>query len=563
MEALLASVSDAVVSIDAAHRITRFNAAAAAVFGYAPDDAIGRDLAILLPPYAAELHPQEVREFGRASESWRRMGTQRGVVRGRRSDGSEFPARVTIFHALDPDPADHERLSYTAVVRDLSLDGSAAQMEHLSYLSTHDQLTGLPNRAQVVAAIADPDAEGPTTLICCGVDSYPALFQDHGRLCGEAVLRQITHALHRNAPEGAHLARFGEAEFIVVLPTPVGAELQTYTDRLRRALAGRIPWDDATVCWTVSTGATTFERPSAQAPLRLVRRAEQAMVRAQRAGGDRSELFRDADAELAERRASLARALARAPEDGSLTARYQPIVGLSSMTVFGFEALVRWSHEGRVLPPADFLPVAEDSGAIEQIDLWMLRRACRDLRALREAAGRRVRISVNFSARHFDDPVAPVTHVAQALEESGTAAEDLIIEVTETAQISHWDTAIRALNAIRALGCGVALDDFGTGHASLNYLLDLSASVVKIDRSYTLRAEAADPVACAVIRGLAHMARELGIRIVAEGIENEHVAATMRRLDADFGQGYLWARPLPLADAVDWLRARPAGTAIR
>ena len=255
---------------------------------------------------------------------------------------------------------------------------------------------------------------------------------------------------------------------------------------------------------------------------------------------------------------TLANHLYWALERGEFELHYQPIVQLESGAVAGFEALLRWKKSGTYVPPLQFIPMAEELGLIEPIGLWVLRRACEDLKALSAANAERNGcaappfMSINLSAKQIHDP-AVVGQLVAAIRNSGIDQHHLKLEVTESAMMKDPDAAVEALSRLKELGPSIALDDFGTGYSSLSYLQRFPVDILKIDRSFvaSMTGDAGSRKIVSAIAGLAH---ELGLASVAEGIETvEHLHA-LRQLGCTFGQGYLLSRPLPLDQATAVMR---------
>jgi EAL domain-containing protein (putative c-di-GMP-specific phosphodiesterase class I) len=293
----------------------------------------------------------------------------------------------------------------------------------------------------------------------------------------------------------------------------------------------------------------------------LVDNADLAMYVAKQAGRGRAVRFDRSLRTAVRERAGLEVELRQALERGGIEAFYQPVVRLGDAAVVGFEALARWRHPERgLIPPDVFVPIAEETGLIAEVDRRVLRDACG-----RIAAWNRVRpadpwsVSVNVSARTFADPGLP-DEVAGALAHSGLAAGHLFLEITETVMMEEADSSVEVLERLTELGVRLAVDDFGTGYSSLRYLRDLPVAILKLDRSFVggLGRERDDR---AIVEAVVHLARSLRLSVTAEGVETPHQAAVLTALGCPYGQGFLFGRPVP-ADAIDPRPWRPALAAV-
>jgi diguanylate cyclase len=265
-------------------------------------------------------------------------------------------------------------------------------------------------------------------------------------------------------------------------------------------------------------------------------------------GGNRVVAYADGMAEAARRRADLQHDLALATAAGQLEVYYQPTVRLTDGRTTGFEALVRWHHPERgTVPPAEFIPLAEETGVITEIGRWVLRQALGQAAEWSAATGTPLRMAVNLSPRQLmDDDVTD--HVVAALAESGFPAAQLTLEVTEGVLVQDVDRVVAQLEALRALGVAIAIDDFGTGFSGLSYLRRLPADILKIDRSFVSDL-AAGSSSATLISTIVELARTLGLAVVAEGVETEGQRALLADLRCGSAQGYLFARPEPAAGA--------------
>ena len=442
-----------------------------------------------------------------------------------------------------------------------------------------DNLTALPNRAVVLerielalaAARRDPDYEFAVMFINC--DRFNRVNVTLGQAAGDELLRLLAGRLNATVRAGDAVgrpalplhtaARLGGDEFVVVLEgLRHAADAQNIAQRLLEALCKPYGIEGQLVHASASMGVVLRAQAGADAEC-LLQDASIAMREAKRDGGARYSVFEQSMKERAARRGSVEIGLRRALLEGELFVVYQPIVDLASGSCVGAEALVRWRHPSRgIVPPVEFIEVAEETGLIGALGEFVLNEACREFvrwqRALGECAPRTM--SVNLSRAQLAEP-ALVGQVAQALRASGMAAVNLQLEVTETLAAQDPNVQVR-LHELKALGLTLALDDFGTGYSSLASLHLLPVDVVKIDRSFVSQAETS-PHHRVLIAATVRVARSLGMGTVAEGIETEGQAAVLARLQCDKGQGYLFAKPLAADEALRWIAARPHAGADR
>ncbi|WP_369070054.1 putative bifunctional diguanylate cyclase/phosphodiesterase [Kineococcus terrestris] len=425
-----------------------------------------------------------------------------------------------------------------------------------------DDLTGLPNRRAFSRRLEEacrPGRGGGLTVLLLDLDRFKEVNDRFGHAAGDELLQSVATALGAAVPAGGLLARLGGDEFAVLLDGAGEEEAHGVARRLVRAgeVAGRLEGRPLRV--GASVGAASARRgdlPGGE----LLRRADTAMYAAKAAGGgvrayddDADRLARDRG-QLAEDLQHLLTAPGRAPGE-ELEVHYQPQVDLCTGAVTGAEALLRWRHPERgLLPPAAFLDLLEERGLVARATEFVLRETAAS--ALRwRRAGHDVRLSVNLSASCLGRP--ELVALLDELVAGGLDPARTVLEVTETVLMSDPGAALATCEALTARGFCLSIDDYGTGYSSLSYLGDLPARELKIDRSFTARA-AADPRVRAIVAGTVALGHQLGMRVVAEGVEDEATLDLVRRLGCDESQGYLHGRPGPAAELLARLRAERA-----
>jgi diguanylate cyclase (GGDEF)-like protein len=427
----------------------------------------------------------------------------------------------------------------------------AASLAHLSAWRLHedqvlsDPLTGLANRTLVEELTERSLGRGgAVSVLFIDLDDFKDVNDSRGHAAGDEVLLVLADRLRGCVRPSDVVARLGGDEFAVVVDG--GDDVaRAVGERVLTALALPVPLDGGAVAAHGSIGVASSSVGGVRERAgELLRNADLAMYLAKAQGKNRLVVYADGMAEAARRRADLSRDLNDAAVAGQLEVHYQPVVRLTDDRITGFEALVRWHHPERgLVPPTEFIPLAEETGAITGIGRWVLREATRQGAAWTAATGVPLRIAVNLSPRQFQD--GDVTaDVRAALEESGLPADQLTLEVTEGVLVRDLDAVVAELEALRRLGIRIAIDDFGTGFAGLSYLRHLPADIIKIDRSFVSDLPSSRS-ATTLITSIVELARTLGLDVVAEGVETEEQRRVLADLDCARAQGYLFARPEP------------------
>ena len=498
------------------------------ILGLEAEEILGRPVLEVLDPHEQPM----TRVLAAGTDD----GTQRHEVTYRHPDGGRRSLVVSTSPLDDAGGAVEGSLAMVADVTD------ARRLEReLRDAALHDGLTGLPNRALLRDRLEHALARETrsTAALLIDLDRFRVVNESRGHAAGDTLLADTGHRLAAAVRSGDTVARFGGDQFLVICEDVDEQEARAIAEDALGALRPSFPAGSGDVTLTASAGLALTPAPSAGA---LVRHAETALRAAKAAGGARVQAYDAEAAAVSEQRFELGVELARSLAADELALHYQPVIGLASGEVVGVEALCRWQHPllGQV-PPSTFIEVAEAEGLAATLDRWVVERALREAAELRASGALppTAYVAVNVSARSLADP-GLAEHVLRAAQTAGTAPQDVLLEVTESATMTDPAAAADLLGRLRRHGFRVAVDDFGTGHSSLAYLRRLPVSVLKVDRSFVAEV-ATDEHARAITGSIVDLARTMGLSVVAEGVETPAHAAVLRRLGADAGQGWLWS----------------------
>ncbi len=431
-----------------------------------------------------------------------------------------------------------------------------------AWLARHDPLTTLPNRShlhQVVDAELQRAGRGPLSLLLLDVDGFSDVNDSSGHEAGDELLRQVAARLRRVARGSDVVGRLGDDEFLLISPDCPADCAATVAQRCQAALADQ-PFTIAgrVLRLGVSVGVATAAAGVDAGAAGLVRDADLALSAARASGRGGLRLFTPELRSAAERRAVLGVELERAIEAGELVLHHQPVLHVPSGSYTGVEALVRWQHPERgLLPPNDFLPVAEQYDLLVPLTRWVLLEAATQTAAWRDQ-GLALVTGVNVHARHLSTGTL-VDDVFEALALAGLAPEQLVVELTETSVAEDPECAAAQLAELRRRGVEVAIDDFGSGYSSLGQLVNLPTGILKIDRSLVAFSEGRRDHAAAAIAAVVALGRACGTRILAEGVETAEQLQLATRLGCSFAQGFHLARPMPAEEVLGWVVAHSGG----
>ncbi|GAB6050704.1 hypothetical protein JCM16106_15530 [Hydrogenophilus islandicus] len=558
-QAIQARVFDSdfgVMITDAQQRIVRVNAAFTRVTGYRADELIGKTPKIL----ASGRH--DAAFYQAMWHALTEQGVWQGEIWNRRKNGEIYPEWLTISAVRDASGAVRH---YVGVFTDLSWR-KAAEAE-IARLTFHDPLTHLLNRQGLLAALDEALALCRATghvaaLLFIDLDDFRLVNDTHGPAAGDAVLTTCAERLRAALHADDRVARLGSDEFAVLL-TPrhnnrhvAAIAAQAVAERLRTRLAAPIPLPDgATVQLTASIGVALLDG-SGRSAAEWLKAADVAMHQAKRAGRNTVRFFDPAVEEALAATFALRQALAQAIDAGELILFAQPQLDRDRRLV-GAELLLRWRRaDGTMVSPAQFVPLAEESGLIVPIGRWVRAQAVATLaRWGSNPLLAPLKLAVNVSPREFAQAHF-VTEVRETVEPLGERSRQLELEITESVFMADLAAAKERLLALKAAGLQLALDDFGTGYSSLSYLTELPFDLLKIDQRFVRQLTTTDAKNEAIVATIITLGHHLGMDVLAEGVESEEQAAALRALGCDQLQGYLFAQPMPLEAFEAWARAR-------
>jgi diguanylate cyclase (GGDEF)-like protein/PAS domain S-box-containing protein len=530
----------AIFVLDTGGDVILWNPAAREMFGWDESEVLNRPLPLV---------PDDEREAFRAGFADVLSGKPVADYEARRlrKDGSLIDVNVWTAALTGPSG---EINGIMATVADIT---ERKQSEaRINYLAYHDTLTGLPNRVsfeeRLAEAVARAGAErGSLAVMFLSLDRFKKFNDTLGHMIGDQLLRGVAERLTLALREGNRVARFGSDEFAFLL-----TEINEAEDAARRALDFQRVLDapfyveghELYVTSSIGIGLYPNDGADAQG---LLKSAGSALYRAKQLGGNAYQFYTADMNERALHRLALENQLRWALERKEFVVYYQPQVNIDTGKIMGMEALVRWQHpELGLVPPAEFIPLAEDTGLIMPIGEWVLRTACAQTRAWQDCGFKNLHVAVNLSPRQFQQPDLLLL-IERALKDAGLDPSSLELEVTESSVMKNAESAIDTLRELRAMGIRISIDDFGSGYSSLSYLKHLPIDVLKIDQSF-VRDMTSDPKDAAIAMAIIQLAHSLQLQVKAEGVETEEQLRFLRLLRCDEMQGFLFCKPIPVGD---------------
>ena len=541
--------NEAMLLTDAQRRIVAVNPAFERITGYSAADVLDQTPELLLSGHHGEDFCREICAAVEAQGAWS------GEVWNRSKRGEIYLQQLSLRRV---DDARGRPQNYVALFSDISLQ--KAQEARIEYLAHHDLLTGLPNRAALAGYLNSAMARvrrdgGHCAVLVLDLDNFKTVNDSLGHHAGDRLLCEVASRLLRLAGSGNRVLRMGGDEFVLLIEQAGSPEqIVEHAEAVRMGVSAAFELDGHELHITPSIGISLFPLHG-DTPEALVRNADTAMYHAKADGRNSYQFFAEPMNAAVNRRLVLESELWQALAGNQLLLHYQPQVDLGSGAIVGVEALVRWQHPQRgLIPPGEFIPVAEECGLILSLGHWVLLNACRQARAWIDAGLEMGEMAVNISAHQFRQPDF-VDLVRNVLVETGLPAERLELEITETAVMHSADSSVTTLAELKAMGVRLAIDDFGTGYSSLAYLRRFPIDRLKIDRAFVADLES-DPDAASLVASIIALGRSLDLRLVAEGVENSAQADFLRDMACERVQGFHFYRPAAaeqLANGSLWL----------
>lgn len=546
--------SEGIMIIDAQHKVLTVNRALCRHTGHELRDLVGRDPEELLAQATLQL-----------PELWPvldKRGAWQGEASMRRRNGSTYPAWLVVSVVRDgPDTVSHY------IVTSIDISDRKRSEERIKFLALHDVLTELPNRSLCIERLRMATAQARRSgrrvgVLFMDLDRFKNINDSLGHHVGDALLRSVACRLSQAVRANDTVSRLGGDEFVVVLDGVADSEeiLSIVERRLMPSFRRSHDIDGTEINVSCSVGIAVYP-DDAQDIDELMRHADAAMYQSKASGRNMAHLFTPEMNERAQKRLQIESNLRNAIEREELSLAYQPRIDARSGTPVGVEALLRWhSAELGQVPPAEFISIAEESGQIVRIGAWVIRQACAQHAHLRRIGLGTMAMSINLSALQLRDP-GLIDILRGAIERNGIDPGDIEIELTESTLMDSAEQTLAQLHALKAIGVQLSIDDFGTGYSSLAYLNRFPIDKLKIDRSF-VHQMLEDPTELAIARAIIGLGHTLGLRVVAEGVEREQEAATLRAAKCDELQGFYFARPMAAEEMPGWLlRERPLSAA--
>ncbi|MDH5358089.1 MAG: EAL domain-containing protein [Gammaproteobacteria bacterium] len=539
------SSTEAIMITDHKSDIVRVNSAFCHLTGYEENEVLGRNPRLLQSGRNTKQFYQDMWESITDTGHWE------GEIWDRRKDGTTYPKWMNISSIARS--GTHEVTHYVAMFSDMSERKKTENQ--IRYLAYHDSLTGLPNRTfmeeRLIRAIIDAEVEKThIALIQLDLDNFKTINDSMGHYIGDQLLKEVGQRLEDNFRDTDIVARLGGDEFLIMLDKLNDTKnIKQLAENLLKAFEEQFKVLNYTMHITPSVGIVTYPQDGENHET-LLQNVDTAMFRAKKNGRNQFVFFTKDMTKEVLKRITLEYQLRLAMESNELSVYYQPQIDLLQEKIIGVEALIRWKRHDTMISPVEFIPVAEESGLITSIGEWVLERACHDCKSWHDK-GYPIKVAVNLAAQQFEAPYL-INLVKRVLSETGLLADDLDLEITEGTLMHNSNSAIQILNELKEMGVKLSIDDFGTGYSSLAYLKAFNVDKLKIDRSF-ITGLPDDKDDAAITTTIIQLAKNLGMKIIAEGAETKEHIDFLREQKCDQIQGYYYGKPMPESEFFDFL----------
>ncbi|MBF0444557.1 MAG: EAL domain-containing protein, partial [Magnetococcales bacterium] len=543
------SAMEGVIITDAKGVIQTVNKAFTTITGYTDKEAVGNSIDFLCSSDQSDESSKEKIVALRDGTAWK------GETWNRRKTGEAYPQWEAITAICDRAGV---VTNYVSVFHDLS--DIKAREKLLKFRTYHDTLTGLPNRDLFLDRLNQSISiasrtNGKVLVLFLGLDHFKNINNSLGHGSGDLLLQNVASRFQDFIREGDTICRLGGDSFgFVIRGINLVKDALFVIQKLLNVISQPFIINEHELFVTASSGITMYPDDAHDANS-LIKYADMALNRAKAAGRDRYQFYTEAMRQQADRRLHLEKNLRLALDKGEFVLYYQPKLSLLDKQTIGMEALVRWQHpETGLIPPNDFIPIAEETGLIIPLGEWILKTACQQTKDWLEQGYTPLKVAVNLSARQFRQE-GLVDLVQSVLNEVGLPPEMLELEITESMVMDDVDEAINVLQQLRSLGVSIAVDDFGTGYSSLSYLRRFPIHILKIDQSF-VRDLTSDSKDAAIIESIVSLAKGLDLLVVAEGVESREQQVFLDSVGCDEIQGYFYSKPLPTQEFTKFLAAQ-------
>ncbi len=543
-QSVIESAKDAIIVADFQGAIVQWNQGAKGIFGYSQKEILGRNISVIMPDRFKEAHKKGMEAY-RETRIPHVIGNTVELT-GLRKNGEEFQLEMSVGTWET-----EKGIFFSSILRDITeRKASEDKINDLVYL---DPLTGLPNRRlfndRLDSLLRQADERGFNfSLFYMDLDNFKMINDRFGHSVGDHFLQSVASRLEAQISPRDTLSRLGGDEFILLLPNTEYSKAADLAQKLIEALNVPFRFENEEIFTSLSIGISLFPSDGSDSET-LIKNADIAMYQAKEHGKNGFQFFTPNMNETIDRKSRLATGLRKGLEHGEFTIHYQPQISLKNEQIIGVEALLRWNHpEWGSISPAEFIPIAEETGSITKIGEFVLEEACRQNKYWQDLGIAPFRVAVNISARQFAQK--DLTEVVSTiLQKTGLDPQYLELELTETI-IQNADTAITTMEELAALGVHLSIDDFGTGYSSLSYLKLFPIDSLKIDQHFTRNIKS-DSKDAALVKTIIRMAHDLELNVIAEGVETEEQLDFLKSEQCNQAQGYYFNRPLPAQEIED------------